>query len=170
MNKLEPLIQGGPVENFQMTFVAIPIDTRPRWVWRGIFDAQIFTEVRSIDTLADSILVAASDPTNEHSSESSNAWMVKLAYLLESFLLALDYNMHRQCVRHHKTLSVLSTTFYVVQYCMILNRNSDKISLVVRGYSQRVGMLSPKQILSPRLIYSSTNYNCWEILPPGVAH
>jgi hypothetical protein len=30
MNKLEPLIQGGPVENFQMTFMAIPIDTRPR--------------------------------------------------------------------------------------------------------------------------------------------
>jgi hypothetical protein len=27
VNNLEPLIQGGSVENFQMTFVAIPVDT-----------------------------------------------------------------------------------------------------------------------------------------------
>ena len=37
----------------------------------------------------------------------------------------IDYNMHRQCVRHHKRLPVLSTTFYVVQYNVLYDSKSE---------------------------------------------
>ena len=73
-----------------------------------------------------------STTTNEHSSESSNVWMVPLlAYLFESLLITRLVNA---CITKCKLYCIWH--FYVVQYCMIINRKAlmNRLQLTMNRY------------------------------------
>ena len=70
MDELEPLEKTGPLKQFQMAFMTIPVNPCPRRVRPFVFVAQIVAEAGSIDMLANGVV--------KHVNSDEKAWISRI--------------------------------------------------------------------------------------------